>query len=587
LDFGKTAGKGRGKGMKEPLAPQTLNLGPYLPAVRERIRSLEERQFADRLWRKDPGLWKADPKNQEIIRNALGWLHGPEKMEKNLDDLSKFADEVRVAGFRHVVHMGMGGSSLAPLAFGMILPRPEDSLPLTVLDTTDAATILGIERKVPIGETLFIVASKSGTTAEPLAFGEYFYAKVREVKGAHAGENFVAITDPETPLVQLAKKRDFRRTFLSLADIGGRFSALSHFGLVPAALMGVNVGELLVRTRRIVRSCGPSVPISENPGVILGAVMGELALRGRDKITFLMPESMATLGLWLEQLLAESTGKEGTGVLPVTEEPLGTVSAYGEDRVFAYIYLKDEMDDSLERLVGDLQKAGQPVITIRMGDRMDLAQELFRWEIATATAGAILGINPFDQPNVQESKDNTNRLLAKVRQMGRLLESAPTLDEPSLHLYSYGAEPAENARELLKTFFTKTRPGDYIALQAYLTETPGITQALQTIRQRLREVLRVATTLGYGPRFLHSTGQFHKGGPNTGLFLQLTADDAEDAAIPDIPYTFGVLKRAQALGDLQALRKHRRRVIRVHLGPNALQGLATLARIVEAALGIP
>jgi len=568
--------------MKESIAPQAFNLGTYLAPVRERIRGLEERQFGDRLWRKDPGLWKTDPKNQEIIRNALGWLHAVGKMEENLDDLLKFVAEVRGVGFRHVVHMGMGGSSLAPLAFERILPRPKDSLPLTVLDTTDAATILQVERNVPIGETLFIVASKSGTTAEPLAFGEYFYAKVRTVKGDRAGENFVAITDPETPLVQLAKKRGFRRTFLSLADIGGRFSALSHFGLVPAALMGVNAGELLVRVRKMVRACGPSVPISENPGVILGAVMGELARRGRDKITFLMPESLATLGLWLEQLLAESTGKEGTGVLPMAEEPLGMLSAYGEDRLFASIRLQDEIDDSLERLVADLQKAGQPVVTIQMGDRLDLAQELFRWEIATATAGAILGINPFDQPNVQESKDNTNRLLTEVRQAGKLHEPAPNLTEGPLGFFM--AEQAENARELLKAFFGKARPSDYLALQAYLTETPATTQALQTIRQRLRDHLRLATTLGYGPRFLHSTGQFHKGGPNTGLFLQLTADDTEDTAIPDTPYTFGVLKRAQALGDLQALRKNRRRVIRVHLGADSVQGLAALAQILEGAL---
>jgi len=567
---------------EEVVATQTLNLGVYLAPLRERIRGLEERQIGGRLWRKDPGLWKTDPKNQEIIRNALGWLHVAEKMEENLDDLAKFVAEVRSVGFRHVVHMGMGGSSLAPLAFEKILPRSPNFLPLTVLDTTDAATILGIERNVPIGQTLFIVASKSGTTAEPLAFGEYFYAKVRAVKGDRAGENFVAITDPETPLGQLAKKRGFRQTFLSLADIGGRFSALSHFGLVPAALTGVNVGELIVRARRMARACGPGVPISENPGVILGVVLGELALRGRNKITFLIPEPMATLGLWLEQLLAESTGKEGTGVLPVAEEPLAGLPAYAEDRLFAYIRLQDEIDDSLERLVADLQKAGQPAVAIHMEDRLDLAQEIFRWEVATATAGAILGINPFDQPNVQESKDNTNRLLTEVRQAGRLPEPAPNLMAGPLGFFM--AEQAENARELLKAFFAKAKPGDYLALQAYLTETPATTQALQTIRQLLRDHLRLATTLGYGPRFLHSTGQFHKGGPNTGLFLQLTADDTEDTPIPGTPYTFGVLKRAQALGDLQALRKHRRRVMRIHLGADVFQGLTALAKTIEEVL---
>ena len=560
---------------------QVLNIGGYMTAVKERLRRLEEEQFSLRLWRKDPSLWKADPENQKGMRNALGWLHVAEKMDEGLHDLSKFVAEIRAAGFRHVVHMGMGGSSLAPLTFQRIFLPPPEALPLTVLDTTDPFTILKIEREVSVGETLFIVASKSGTTAEPLAFGEYFYAKAEAYKGNRAGDNFVAITDPGTPLVKLAQERGFRRTFLSFPDIGGRYSALSHFGLVPVALMGINVAALLHRARQMAHSCGPSVPVQENPGVILGAVMGELVLRGRDKLTLLMPESIATLGLWLEQLLAESTGKEGTGVLPVDREPIGFPSAFGKDRLFAYLRLKDEVDVNLERLVDELRKAGQPVVTIQMGDRLDLAQEFFRWEVATAAAGSILRINPFDQPNVQESKDNTNRLLARVRQDGKLPEVTATLEEGPLSFYATGK--ARHAKDLLKTFLAQARPGEFFALQAYLPEEPKITQTLQAIRKQLRDRLGLATTLGYGPRFLHSTGQFHKGGPNTGLFLQLTADDAEDAPLPGTSYTFGLFKRAQALGDLEALKKHGRRVVRVHLGADVIQGIEAFSQFFEKA----
>jgi transaldolase/glucose-6-phosphate isomerase len=571
----------RAAALKEPLDRQALSLGIYEEAVQIRISELEEERFDVRMWRKDPTLWKTNPKDQEVIANALGWLHVAEKMEENLSELDDFLTEVKAAGFRHVVHMGMGGSSLAPLVFERTFKPGKEGLPLTVLDTTDPATILEIARQVPIADTLFIVASKSGTTAEPLAFADYFYAKVKELKGDRAGENFVAITDPGRPLVEQAQERGFRRIFLNFTDIGGRYSALSYFGLVPAALMGLNVAELLARALRMEHACASCVPVAENPGVVLGAVMGELVREGRDKVTFLVPESIATLGMWLEQLLAESTGKEGTGLLPVAGEPIGDPSAYGDDRLFAYIRLQGEVDEALERGVAALQEAGQPVVTIQMDDRMDLGQEFFRWEIATATAGAMLGINAFNQPNVQESKDNTNRLLKVVREKDRLPEEKPALTEGSLRIYAQEAAPTMT--ETLRQFLAQARPGDYVAIQAYLTESPGTEEMLQVIRLYLRNKLHVATTLGYGPRFLHSTGQFHKGGPNTGLFLQLTADDAEDTPVPEQPYTFGVFKRAQALGDLEALRKHERRVVRIHMEADLSQGLVALEEAVEAA----
>jgi transaldolase/glucose-6-phosphate isomerase len=572
----------RSAALGEPLDRQVVSLGPYEPAFRKRMARLERQGFTARLWRKDASLWKRESKDQEIIRQSLGWLHVAEKMEENLGAVASFVSEVEARGFQHVVHIGMGGSSLAALVFQRTFAQAKDGLPLTVLDSTDPATILDIGRKVPLGETLFIAASKSGTTAEEIALNEYFYFKVKAIKGEKAGENFIAITDSGTLLAQQAHERGYRRIFLNFSDIGGRYSALSYFGLVPAALMGIDISELLVRALRMLHACSSCVPVNDNPGVVLGTVMGELGRRGRDKVTFLMPDSIGALGMWLEQLLAESTGKEGKGVLPVSGEPLGLPSVYGEDRLFVHIRLKDQADKDLEDSVAALKAAGHPIVTISMDDLLDLGQEFFRWEIATATTGAILSINAFDQPNVQESKENTNRLLEKVRKGEGLPEASPPLIEDSLRFY--GKAKAKSAKECLKSFFAQARPGDYLSLQAYLPETPGIDQRLQAIRLHLRDSLHLATTLGYGPRFLHSTGQFHKGGPNNGLFLQLTADEVEVVPVPGEPYTFGQFKHAQALGDLQALRRHRRRAIRVHLGTDVNKGLEALSQAVNEAL---
>ena len=573
----------RAASFKEPVDRQTFALGNYQKAIQGRITDLEAMYFSNRLWHKDPSLWKKDPKDQEDIRNALGWLHVAEKMEENLREINAFKSEILNGGFRHVLHMGMGGSSLTPLVFQRIFTPGKDALPLTVLDSTDPDTILKIGRALPLKDTLFIIASKSGTTAEPLAFAEYFYQKVRKIKGERAGENFCVITDPGTPLVQMAKERGYRKTFLNFADIGGRYSALSYFGLVPATLMGVNVSELLERALRMRHACDSCTPTAENPGLALGAALGELARNyKRNKVTFLMPKAISPLGLWLEQLLAESTGKEGTGILPVAGEPIGVPADYGDDRIFVYIRMKDTTESVLERGVSALREAGQPVITIFLDDLLDLGQEFFRWEIATATAGAILGINAFNQPNVQESKDNTNRLLALVRTQGKLPEEKPTLVKDPLKLYF--KESASTIPVTLKQFLVQSRPRDYLALMAYITENPANDKALQDIRTLLQDRLHITTTLGYGPRFLHSTGQFHKGGPNTGLFLQLTAEDARDVPIPGAPYTFGVFKRAQALGDLEALEKHGRRVGHIDFGKDINQGLAALKGALESAL---
>jgi transaldolase / glucose-6-phosphate isomerase len=558
---------------------ETMDLGSYEADVQARMAHLEDERFSARLWRKDASLWKDDPQEQAQIHDMLGWLHVAEKMEENVGALSSFVDQVRAAGVRHVVHLGMGGSSLAPLAFERTFKPGEAGLPLTVLDTTDPATILRVEQDVPLADTLFIVASKSGTTAETRALADYFYRRVAETKGTEAGAQFVAITDPGSPLVDLAQERHFRHTFLNYTDIGGRYSALSYFGLVPAALMGIDVAELLARALRMRHACASSVPADEDPGLLLGAALGELARQGRNKITFVVPERISTLGMWLEQLLAESTGKEGTGLLPVAGERLGDPDAYGQDRVFVLFQLADREDLEQQENVAALRRAGHPVITLWLDDRLDLGQEFYRWEIATATAGAILGINAFNQPNVQESKDNTNRLLRQLKEEGRLPAEQADLTEGPLSLYAQ--EPRSTAADTLAAFMQQAQAGDYVAIMAYLTEEPDVEHMLQRLRLDLRDRMQLATTVGYGPRFLHSTGQFHKGGPNTGLFLQLTVDDEDEVPIPDRPYSFASLKKAQALGDLEALRKHERRVMRIHLGQDARQGLAALRQALD------
>ncbi len=550
--------------------------------VKPCLEKLKKERFVERLWQKDVGLWKEDAAEQEQIGHALGWLDVAEKMRENLPDLVGFAREAAASGFSHVVHMGMGGNSLAPLVFQHMFEPAPGGLSLSVLDTTDPVTIAALEQRIDLEKTLFIVASKSGKTAEPLAFDDYFYERVKAVKGEKAGENFVAVTDPGTPLAISAGERQFRRVFLNFSDIGGRYSALSYFGLVPAALMGLDVEGLIDEALHMVHACGPSVPVQENPGALLGAVRGEMARVGRDKVTFLLSPDMAAFGMWLEQLIAESTGKEGTGLLPVTGEPAGTPLVYGSDRLFVHIYMKGRSDPKLEEAVRMLQTASLPLVFVEVAAPAAISQEFFRWEVATAIAGAILGINPFDQPNVQESKDATDRLLSSVRERGSLTEPAPVMSHGPLSFFS--RDGAENPGELLWDFLSQGHPGDYVALLAYLPFDASTDELLQTIRLRLRDALRLATTVGYGPRFLHSTGQLHKGGPDTGLFIQLTCHDATDVSIPRKPYTFGIFKKAQAMGDLEALTKHGRRVMRVDLGDDVKKGLSLLRQLVERAV---
>jgi transaldolase/glucose-6-phosphate isomerase len=578
-----TLEKKRKEAVGEPVDRQIFSLGRMQPDFEDRLLQLHQAEFLRRFWRKDASLWNHAEDQQNLIRNMMGWLHVTEKMEENLPSIQDFVDEIQVAGFKQVVHMGMGGSSLAPLVFQRSFTSGDNGLPLMVLDTTDPETLLHIEAEIPLKETLFIVASKSGTTAEPLAFADYFYTKLKKLKGSRAGENFVVITDPDTPLVKQAHERGYRHVFVNFPDIGGRYSALSYFGLVPAALMGIDTSELLARALRMLHACSESTNESENPGLVLGAALGELAIHHqRDKVTFLMPKSIQTLGMWLEQLLAESTGKEGSGLLPIAGEPLFSPEEYSTDRFFAYYRLEGELDSDQEKLVTELKEHGHPIVTFRMIDRLDIGEEFFRWEFATAVAGSILEINPFDQPNVQESKNNTNQLLKAIEEKGQLPDEEPVLVETPLSLYS--SEAASNLADAIQTFLSQADEDYYFAIMAFLPEKESITEALQDLRHFITSVTKLPTTMGYGPRFLHSTGQFHKGGKNNGLFLQLTWQHAEEAQVPDKPYTFGQFQDAQARGDLQALLRHDRRVLRIDLGGDLNKGMDALRMAFKQAI---
>ena len=573
--------KKRALAVQDQVDDANMELGQYQAAVDAQLTKFKADNFVQGFWDKKADLWTADEAGQHSIRSYMGWLRVAETMVGAVPEIETFVNEVLAAGFKHVVVMGMGGSTMAPIVFKSSFPMGEKGLPMSVLDTTDPGTVRAIEAAVPLADTLFIVASKSGTTAEPLAFGDYFYAKVKEIKGDKAGENFVAITDPGSKFVTDATAAKYRRIFLNFPEVGGRFSALTYFGLVPAALYGLPIGEILERAILMMRACGAYGPTDQNPGLEFGTALGVLAAQGRDKLTIVVPDALHDLGLWLEQLLAESTGKEGKGILPVADEPLGDPSIYGTDRVFVYVGYKDQPDESNASKLRALAQAGHPVITLLMKDAFDLGQEFYRWEAATAVAGAVLQINPFDQPNVQAAKTATDQLMKAVETDGKLPEGEqPTASENGVDYYT--AAHGEGAAGVLQAFFAQAQPGDYVGLQAYLTETPAVSASLLELRQRVQQQLHLATTSGYGPRFLHSTGQYHKGGPNTGLFVQFTDNNPQDLALPGRSYTFGTFKNAQALGDLQALHDNGRRTLRVNLGDNAEQGLQTLLAALPA-----
>ncbi len=562
------------------------SLGSFRALVEDKINVLSQRDACRRLWNKDATLWKEEPSKKKEIQDRLGWLSVVAWSKAQIPALRQVAQDIAQKKFRHAVLLGMGGSSLCVevmrQSFGVNPGFPD----MVVLDSTDPATVLSVEKRIQLDQTLFIVASKSGGTVEVASFLAYFWEKVKADRGDQAGSQFMAITDPGTALEEISQDRKFLYIITNPADIGGRFSALSNFGMATAAIMGLDPAQLLESAEQMVQACGPDRPVANNPGVRLGAIMGGLASTGRDKVTFIVSPGIGTFGLWAEQLIAESTGKEGKGIVPIDGELLGPPADYSQDRLFVYLRLENEPDPAQDAAVNALENSGQPVIRIAMEDRYALGAEFFRFEVATAVAGALLAIDPFDQPNVQESKDNTKKLLGEFREMGKLPQPAPIITEGGISLVASQVTSGLLAQKLptlatgIEAHLGSVKPGDYLAINAYLEPSAEHHALLQTLRQKLRQRLGVATTLGYGPRFLHSTGQLHKGGANHGVFIQFVAEDSVNLPVPGEPYTFSILKQAQALGDFQSLDMRQRRAISINLGHDIVASLEKLIRLV-------
>jgi transaldolase/glucose-6-phosphate isomerase len=543
---------------------QDLHLGKLQSRVERRLKTWQAQQFGSRLWKKDPTLWSADPVAE--LTDRLGWLEMPESMQKQVEALRQFAEKAKADGMHHVVVLGMGGSSLAPEVFQHGFGNQPGYPALMVLDSTHPAAIRSIEGKIDLARTLFLVSSKSGTTTETNSFFYYFWDKLKQLK-AEPGEHFAAITDPGTPLEKLAGERKFRAVFSAPEDIGGRYSALTVFGLVPAALIGLDVEDILKRARHMSETCGGSVPERENPGLVLGAALAEFTLAKRDKITFLCSPSLTAFPAWIEQLIAESTGKDRKGIVPVAGEKLGAPEKYGADRAFVYLRYESDENHELDRQVAGLEANGHPVLRIEMLEKTDLAQEFFRWEVAIAAAGSALGIHPFNQPDVQLAKDLATKAMREARtgsrRRAKLKEEVSASDDAAM-------------QQAASSWTSKAKPRDYVSVQAYISPTPEHDAALQRISEALRNRLGAAVTVGYGPRFLHSTGQLHKGGPNTVLVLQIVDQPTDDLPVPETDYTFGALIEAQAMGDFTALKQRRRRALRINLGNDTKAGLERL-----------
>jgi transaldolase/glucose-6-phosphate isomerase len=582
--------KGRRNELTSMLDRQSSTLRPDLAdKVAGVVAAWQRGGKTRRLWAGDATLWTGKDEQR-----WLGWLDVADDQLAHIGPLNDVAREIANSGVAHAVLLGMGGSSLAPevmqKTFGAVKGCPE----LLVLDSTDPAQIARTEAAVDVAHTLFIVSSKSGTTLEPNVLFQYFLERVKtEVGAALAGGHFIAITDPDSPLQRVAEDAGFRQVFCGVPSIGGRYSALSNFGLVPAALIGVDVGRLLDRTELMVHSCAASVPAEENPAVVLGAILATLADAGHDKVTFIASPPIAGLGAWLEQLIAESTGKNGKGLIPIVGEPLGPPDAYGADRLFVYLRTDDQADPGQDTAIDELERAGQPVVRIAIADIHDIGQEFFRWEFATAVAGSIMGINPFDQPDVEASKVATREITAAFAKTGMFPTETSIYTEAGLALFT----DAKNASALkqglggdrsmvgyLRAHLSRLRPGDYFAMLAYLAMIDPYEDALQAMRLAVRDRTGAATCLGFGPRFLHSTGQAYKGGPNTGVFLQITCDDGTDIPVPGQKYSFGVVKAAEARGDFAVLAERDRRVLRVHLGADVGAGLHALETALMRAL---
>ena len=564
----------RAKMLGDAISTQQISPGSLKSELNATYAGLDEKQAGRRLFIKDPYIWSDDAVKIKSVNNRLGWL----KLPDNANELTEFAKQIKDDGYKHAVLLGMGGSSLcsevARETFGSAEGFPE----LLVLDNTAPSAIQDIEKRVDIQKTLFIVASKSGGTAETLSFFKYYYKQLQGTGFENPGKNFVAITDDATSLVKTAEENHFRKVFINPGDIGGRYSVLSNFGLLPMALMGIDINAVLQSAQQMEASCDADIPVGANPGISLGAALGLAERRGRDKVTFIMSSSIQSFGYWVEQLIAESTGKEGRGLIPVTGEELGAPEVYQNDRVFVHMFLATDNNKAVEKKLAALEKAGHPVVRIKVSDKIGLGGEFYRWELATATAGIVIGINPFDEPNVAEGKKNTNDLLEEWNKNGSFKKATALLTESGIFLYGsdkIDKTPAPLA-EFIANFSSHVNPGDYISILCYFMETGRRTKSLQTWRMQLRDKNKVATTLGYGPRYLHSTGQLHKGGPDTGVYIILASDGNEKLPIPGEPYGFGILHEAQSLGDFRSLSDKGRRVIYLQVGKNVDKGLKLL-----------
>ena len=566
-----------------------LSLPPDLTkAVEAALDDWQNNRKLERLWTRDTSLWTGKDEDK-----WLGWLDIVDEQRKTNRRFTNFAAEVKHAGFTHALLLGMGGSSLCPEVLSKSFGHSDGFPELHVLDSTDPQQVKDAEEKIDIAKTLFFVSSKSGTTLEPNIFKQYFFQRTKEVLGVpNAGNHFIAITDPGSKLRQEAEQDRFRKIFLGVPVIGGRYSALSDFGMAPAAAMGINVMRFLDAANDMVVACGANASAKNNPGAILGAVLGTAHNHGRDKITIVASPGIVDLGAWLEQLIAESTGKSGKGIIPLDREALGTPELYGDDRIFAYLRLMHAPDTVQDAAFAALEKAGQPVITISVDGTYSLGQEFFRWEFATAVAGAIIGINPFDQPDVEASKVETRKLTEQFERTGALPSETPFFEGEGIKLFADEKNTADlrlfageaSLRGYLKAHLDRLKRHDYFALLAYVEMNDGHEQLLQTARHAVRDTKQVATCLGFGPRFLHSTGQAYKGGPNSGVFLQITCDDAHDLQVPNQKYSFGVVKAAQARGDFEVLAERGRRALRVHLGADVAGGLGKLLEAIKQAL---
>ena len=562
------------KSLDERRAAKQAELGPLQASVTARIEELERANISERLHTHDASLWTSDPAGQAEIVKRMGWLEAPKTSRAMLPELNEFTRGLVQEGYTHALLLGMGGSSLAPevirLVCGVGQVDGYPGLDLMILDSTDPGQVKQAEDWSDARKTLYIVSSKSGGTSEVNAFLDYFWAKAKRELGSNEGRHFIAITDPGTSLEKLAEERGFRKIFRADPMVGGRNSALTAFGLVPAALLGQDVDAMLDRAEWMSRECAPGVPVGRNPGVVLGAVLGQAALLGRDKVVFLADDQWRPLGAWMEQLIAESSGKQGKGILPVDGEPIQPADWYSQDRLFVYLKAGGEV----AKLAEGLRKAGQPVLTLETADCHDLAAEFYRWEIATAVACSVLGVNSFDQPDVQDNKDRTNTKVKEVKESGRLDEGTPIWTGSDARVYGRsfsGSADAQSLSDLVGKFLKQTRDGDYVAINAYLPRNAETTERLQELRRWIQVLTGRPTTLGFGPRFLHSTGQLHKGGANNGVFIQITADARHDLDIPGQGLSFGTLERAQALGDLEALLARDRRAIRIHLATGDIQ----------------